>query len=94
MDLNFVVRRLFWFAEDETKPEYLTGNEQWSPEPSEAWIYGSEVAFTDAKLHGGGVCIRLPSGREVNVLPSDFIGPEKNPAEPPSHDVVRPEDGR
>jgi len=40
---------------------------------SEAWIYGSSAAFTDAVEHGGKVFLRLPSGREFEVSESDFF---------------------
>ena len=52
---------------------YLDGNHQWSSDALSAWTYQSIVVFHDAEEYNGEVLLRLPSGREVAVLKTDFF---------------------
>lgn len=72
MELQLVVRRSHWIAQDDTHLEYRDGNENWVKDSSEAWLYSSMVAFSEAEDAGGRVFIRLPSGREIPVDRKDF----------------------
>lgn len=80
MDLNMVVRHVVWHAEDDAETQWLNKRDVWTKEPSDAWLYSSHVAFTSAASFGGGVFVRLPGGREVDVSEEDMF-PEKGDAD-------------
>lgn len=68
----FVIRRRYWEAQDESRDEWLTVNDQWSRKSTDAYPYQSVAVFTHATESGGGVCLRTPSGREIPISESDF----------------------
>jgi hypothetical protein len=78
MEINLVVRRVHLSKEGRSSFEYLTGEDDWSSVPSDAWLYGSITAFTHAEDFGGDAFLRLPQGREIAVELTDFW----TPAEP------------
>ena len=71
-EITFVVCRTFWEAPDESRVEYLTCDSLWSRNANAAWEYQSAIVFAAAEEYGGGVCMRLPSGKEVQVREEDF----------------------
>jgi hypothetical protein len=50
---------------------YFNGEDTWA-DVARAWHFQSAAAFVDAQHFGGKVYLRLPSGREIEVLPEDF----------------------
>ena len=57
------------------KFQYFTPESTWSDNPSNAWLYGTRLAFDHAakiKDFKASVFLRLPKGREIHVDPSDF----------------------
>ena len=72
----FVIRRMYWEAEDESHLEYLTSAiplATWTRDIKSASLYQSAIAFHDAAEMGGRVFLRMPSGREIPVTKSDFV---------------------
>ena len=45
----------------------------WATSPDAAREYRSKLAFDDARIHGGHVCLRLCSGREIAVSCKDVF---------------------
>lgn len=70
--ITFVVCRRFWEAPDANHLEYLTGDLKWSRDAKAAWEYQSVAVFAAAIEFDGGVCMRLPSGKEISVEEVDF----------------------
>jgi hypothetical protein len=64
MDVKMVVRRE---SEQTHQREYLTVDCEWSLDKMQATRYCSMVAFSDAAIHHGSVCLRFVNGQEVEV---------------------------
>ena len=87
----FVVRRVYWEAQDESHQEYLTTARPlpklpasalplspWTRYSPNAWPFETADVFDKAVEMGGGVFLRMPSGREVAVSKTDFFPENKS----------------